>query len=56
MSELGNDPELSAIQTIIAALEPLDIEARQRAIVYVFKRLQISIDNQRAFWYPLNRW
>lgn len=46
MSELSNDPELSSIQTIIAALEPLDTEARQRVITYVFKRLQISLDNQ----------
>lgn len=46
MSEISIDPELSAMQTIIAALETLDAEARQRVISYVFKRLRITIDNQ----------
>jgi len=46
MSELSTDPELSAIQTIIVALEPLDTEARQRVVSYVFQRLRLSLDSQ----------
>lgn len=46
MPEISVDPELSAMQTIITALETLDAEARQRVISYVFKRLQITIDKQ----------
>lgn len=46
MSELSTDPELNAIQTIITVLEPLDTDARQRVIGYVFQRLRLSMDNQ----------
>jgi hypothetical protein len=46
MSELSIDPELNAIQTIIASLEPLDTEARQRVVSYVFQRLRLSLDSQ----------
>ncbi|MEK7441667.1 MAG: hypothetical protein AABZ78_12780 [Chloroflexota bacterium] len=46
MSEETVDPELAAIQSILAALELLSPEARQRVIKYVFHRLELSIDNQ----------
>lgn len=42
MPENGADQELKAIQAVIAALTPLDQEARSRAIDYVFKRLGLS--------------
>ena len=46
MSELNPDPELNAIQSIIMVLEPLDTEARQRVINYVFQRLRLSVERQ----------
>lgn len=42
MPENGADQELKAIQAVIAALTPLDLEARSRVIDYVFKRLGLS--------------
>ena len=39
MPEKKDDPELSAIQTIIGVLEPLEVDARHRVIDYVFQRL-----------------
>ena len=39
----AQDPELSAIQTIINSLEPLDTEARQRVLTYVFQRLNLPL-------------
>jgi hypothetical protein len=37
------DPELQAIATLLAALEPLSNEARANVILYVFKRLGIDL-------------
>jgi hypothetical protein len=37
------DPELSAIQTIMNTLGPLDTEARQRVLTYVFQRLNLPL-------------
>ena len=42
MSET-TDPELTAIQSIIGALESLDTEARQRVVSYVFQRLNLPL-------------
>lgn len=42
MSEINNDPELTAIQSIMSALAPLEPEAQQRAFAYVAMRLRIS--------------
>jgi len=42
MAELHIDRELKAIQSIIAALEPLDTEARKRVADYVSRRLNLS--------------
>lgn len=42
MSDRSPDAELHAIQQLIAALEPLDAEARSRVVGYVFGRLGIS--------------
>lgn len=39
----AHDPELSGIQTIINVLEPLDTEARQRVLTYVFQRLNLPL-------------
>lgn len=46
MSEIPSDPELNAIQSIINALEPLNAEARQRVIAYIFQRLGLAIEQQ----------
>jgi hypothetical protein len=42
MSDRSPDAELHAIQQLMAALEPLDAEARSRVVSYVFGRLGIS--------------
>jgi hypothetical protein len=42
MSE-KTDHELNAIKSILGVLEPLDTEARQRVITYVFQRLNLPI-------------
>lgn len=42
MHDTTEDPELRAIQQVIAALSDLDPEARARVISYVFQRLGIS--------------
>lgn len=38
----NGDVELGAIQNVIAALEPLEPDARSRVLEYVFKRLKIA--------------
>lgn len=48
MSEPNPDPELNAIQSIVAALESLDADARQRVVTYVFQRLRLSVESQDA--------
>jgi hypothetical protein len=45
MPETNADQELTAIQQIIAALNPLDVEGRSRVISYVFQRLGISLSS-----------
>lgn len=41
MTQAEQDAELQAIQQILAALDPLDDESRDRVITYVFQRLGI---------------
>ena len=36
------DPEVSAIRTVLEALEPLNADARERVIGFVFHRLGVS--------------
>jgi len=43
MSEQNPDLELSAIQTILSALEPLDEEAQQRVFTYVLQRMKLPV-------------
>jgi hypothetical protein len=43
MSDQKRDPELHAITTLLATLEPLDATARVNVIQYVFRRLGIDI-------------
>jgi hypothetical protein len=38
----NEDSEYQAIKNIVSALEPLDVQARQRVLDYVFKRLGIA--------------
>lgn len=42
-----DDAELTAIQSVIAALQPLDEEARSRVLDYVFSRLAITVHSTR---------
>jgi len=42
MSARDSDAELAAIEQLISALDPLEAEARQRVIGYVFQRLGLS--------------
>jgi hypothetical protein len=42
MMEEEQDKELSAIQKIIEALSPLDADARDRVVSYVFRRLNVT--------------
>lgn len=42
MSSTAGDAEIQAIEQVIAALEPLDQEARARVLDYTFKRLGIA--------------
>ena len=44
----GEDSELAAIQAVLGALKPLDAEARQRVVSYVFRRLAISVGTDAA--------
>ena len=39
---MAADPEVSAIHTVLAALDPLSPEARERVIGFVFHRLGVS--------------
>jgi len=49
MSETNIDPELKAIQAIISALEPLELDARKRVADYVSQRLNLSfVSNQSS--------
>lgn len=43
MMEEEQDKELSAIQNIIEALSPLDADARDRVVNYVFQRLNVTL-------------
>ena len=40
--DTGADPEVSAIRTVLGALEPLNADARERVIGFVFHRLGVS--------------
>jgi hypothetical protein len=42
--EAKQDPELQAIGGIVALLEPLDDDARERVVDYVFRRLGIELN------------
>ncbi|MGD0208950.1 MAG: hypothetical protein ABSC89_15220 [Verrucomicrobiota bacterium] len=42
MTEQKVDPELAAIEQVVNALTPLDIEARSRVVSYVFQRLGLA--------------
>lgn len=48
MPDTAQDPELNAIQEIIKTLEPLNADARQRVIAYVFQRLGFAFEPQIA--------
>jgi hypothetical protein len=47
MTDTNTDLELKAMQEVIAALTPLDAEARSRVLDYVFKRFRISVGDAR---------
>jgi len=42
MTDVSRDDELEAIRQLVIALEPLDHDAQQRVIQYVFQRLGLS--------------
>jgi len=48
VSDQELDPELQAIVTLLAALEPLSPEARSNVLAYVFRRLGLAFAGQRA--------
>jgi hypothetical protein len=44
--DVKQDPELAAIGGIVALLEPLDEDARERVVDYVFRRLGIELSSK----------
>ncbi len=54
MADTNTDLELKAMQEVIAALTPLDAEARSRVLDYVFKRLGfLAVDTQKDSTQPV---
>ena len=41
-AEFGDDMEFAAMKAVLVALEPLDVQSRQRVLAYVAARLEIS--------------
>lgn len=48
MAETTLDQELKAIKTITEALEPLDVETRQRALNYAMQHLRLTVPSASA--------
>ena len=46
--EKAHDPEFEAMQAVFAALEPLDAASRERVLMYIADRLQVSMDHQHS--------
>jgi hypothetical protein len=49
MNDTKTDDELIAIQTLLSTLGPLDGEARNRVIEYVFQRLNLALKSNSVY-------